>query len=93
MDNWIDIPVGATTKEYVKALYSDKRETKGDTTMKLEFEEDEVFLYNVNNLSIVAVGMTRGHETTIIIKFNSLKQMRHFKEMIELIEEKLKEIL
>jgi hypothetical protein len=57
--------------------------------MKLEFDADEVFVYDALNLTVTAVGKDRGHNKTVSIKFKNLAQVYHFKEMLEFIEEKL----
>ena len=60
--------------------------------MRLEFDDDEEFLYDALSLTIVAVGKNRGYNPTVAIRFKNLRQALHFKEMLEFIEEKRKEL-
>lgn len=52
------------------------------------FGEKEVFVYDAKDLAIQAADANADFHCTARIEFCSLKQLSHFKEMIEFIEEK-----
>lgn len=56
--------------------------------MRVEFKENEVFTYDAENFVVGVHDPGANYSNTVQIKFANLRQVFHFKEMLELILEK-----